>query len=225
MDNRQIVSQYIPYVKFLAGVCGPRYEIVLHCFDDFEHSIVAIENGYITGRKVNDGLLNLALDMIFDDKLTENNDFLTNIRGHELPSGRKVRLSTFYIRDSNRKIIGIIGVNEDITDLVNLYSFSKKELFFGVDDNHPVKLINGDEFSENFETSAFDMIKNICQKTIEQMGFSKSEHLNKEGRMKVIDSLNRMNLFKIKGAVRIAAKQLSISEPSVYRYLKEIDSF
>ncbi|NLN71045.1 MAG: hypothetical protein GX142_09765 [Chloroflexi bacterium] len=221
MNNRHIVSKYLPFVKFLASVCGPRYEVVLHCFDDLEHSIVAIENGHISGRKVNDGLLNLSLNILFDEEYTNNNDFVSNVRC-QLSDGTQLLLSVFYIRDSNNKIIGIIGVNENISNLVDLYTFSKNELFFWIEDDSPGYLMGLENLTGNVVNTASDVIKNICQKTVEKLGFEKCDELDKNGRMEVVDSVNSYNLFKIKGTVRIVAKELSISEPTVYRYLKEL---
>ena len=65
-NNRKTVEAYIPMVKFIAAVCGPRCEVALHDLDDVDHSIVAIENGHITGRKVGDGLVDFALGSVFD---------------------------------------------------------------------------------------------------------------------------------------------------------------
>ena len=50
-NNRKTIEAYIPMVKFIAAVCGPRCEVALHDLDDINHSIVAIENGHITGRR------------------------------------------------------------------------------------------------------------------------------------------------------------------------------
>ena len=64
--NRKKVEAYIPIVKYIAAICGPRCEVALHYLDDINHSIIAIENGYITGRKVGDGLVDLALGSVLD---------------------------------------------------------------------------------------------------------------------------------------------------------------
>ena len=79
-NNRKTIESYIPMVKFIAAVCGPRCEVALHDLDDINHSIVAIENGHITGRKVGDGLVDFALASVFD-KSNKDKAFIANIYG------------------------------------------------------------------------------------------------------------------------------------------------
>lgn len=79
--NRKKVEAYIPIVKFIAAICGPRCEVALHYLDDINHSIIAIENGYITGRKVGDGLVDLALGSVLD-KNNKDKAFIANIYGN-----------------------------------------------------------------------------------------------------------------------------------------------
>lgn len=38
-NNRKTIESYIPMVKFIAAVCGPRCEVALHDLDDINHSI------------------------------------------------------------------------------------------------------------------------------------------------------------------------------------------
>ena len=38
-NNRKTIEAYIPMVKFIAAVCGPRCEVALHDLDDINHSI------------------------------------------------------------------------------------------------------------------------------------------------------------------------------------------
>jgi predicted transcriptional regulator YheO len=44
----------LPLVQGLAEMFGPDCEVVLHDISQLPHSIVAIENGHVTGRSVGD---------------------------------------------------------------------------------------------------------------------------------------------------------------------------
>jgi len=46
------LDAYITLVDFLADFMGENTEVVLHDLTDWRHSIMAIRNGHITGRKV-----------------------------------------------------------------------------------------------------------------------------------------------------------------------------
>ena len=48
------------------------------------------------------------------------------------------------------------------------------------------------------------------------------KHLSSEGKEQVIEQLNEEGIFLLKGSVPKTAAALSISEPTVYRYLKNL---
>ena len=96
--NRRKVESFIPMVRFIAAICGPRCEVALHYLDDIDHSIIAIENGYITGRKVGDGLVDFALESVFDNNNSDRS-FIANIYGKPTADNKRLRLSGYYIRN------------------------------------------------------------------------------------------------------------------------------
>ncbi len=51
MSSNDIVQSYIPLVDFLAEILGPTAEVVLHDLRKKEHSMIAIRNGRLTGRR------------------------------------------------------------------------------------------------------------------------------------------------------------------------------
>lgn len=212
MTNKEIVQTYIPIAKFIAAICGPRYEVALHCLDDLDHSIVAIENGYISGRKVGDGLRNYALETIFNDEYVKG-DFIANVRGKSI-NNRHMKYSNLFIKDHNGNIIGFLAVNADITELEQILEFANTELSFhsGLDGivHFPMT------------ASAAQMIDTVISEIVHQMGHNDVLKLKKEEKLHVISALNAQSLFLTKGSVSIVAKHLGISEPTVYRYLKEV---
>ena len=115
-NNRKTIEAYIPMVKFIAAVCGPRCEVALHYLDDINHSIIAIENGYITGRKVGDGLVDLALGSVLD-KSNKDKAFIANIYGNS-PDNKRLRMSGYFIRDEDEEMIGLLNVTVDISDYI-----------------------------------------------------------------------------------------------------------
>ena len=107
--------------KTLARQFGPNCEIVVHDLDsnDEDSSIVAIENGQVTGRKVGDGPSHVVLEALRGDreKLQDHLCYLTKTK-----DGRVLRSSTIFIREDEEDPashpIGIISINYDITRLV-----------------------------------------------------------------------------------------------------------
>ena len=60
-----VVASYLPLVDFLAEVLGPTAEVVLHDLRRKGHSMVAIRNGELTGRRAGDATATEAALRIF----------------------------------------------------------------------------------------------------------------------------------------------------------------
>jgi predicted transcriptional regulator YheO len=63
-ENRKkdpLVKSLIPIVKAISATFGKNCEVVLHDFSGLQHSIILIENGHVTGRKVGDPITDFAL--------------------------------------------------------------------------------------------------------------------------------------------------------------------
>lgn len=215
MTDRDKIKSYIPMAKFIAAVCGPRFEVVLHCLDSLEHSIVFIENGYITGRKEGDGLIDFGLQTIYDERYTKD-DFTANIRAQPLGDNRVIRFSSFYIKNDKGHIIGFLGVNVDVTEIEHFHEFLDSELFFQNKDS-----LDG-EGDTHLALSATNMLDAALDDAMNALHCTDVSTLTKDEKIKIISVLNKRNIFALKGVVSITAKKLRISEPTVYRYLREL---
>jgi len=78
-----------------------------------EHSIVIIENGHVTGRKVGDGASHVAMEQVrnADAQPMDHLSYLT-----KTPDGKILKSSTMYIRGKGGKVVAILGINYDIAD-------------------------------------------------------------------------------------------------------------
>ncbi|MEA4877525.1 MAG: PAS domain-containing protein [Aminobacterium sp.] len=105
-DIHPILRSYIPLVKALAETLGPDYEVVLQSTKDPENSVVAIENGYVTGRKEGAPLTDFAL-YILKKAISRDFNYVANYLT-KTQSGEKLRSTTIFIRDENQDIIGFL---------------------------------------------------------------------------------------------------------------------
>jgi len=55
------LEKYISLAKTIAEMFGKKCEVLIHDFSNPQHSIIAIENGPVTGRKIGDPITDLAL--------------------------------------------------------------------------------------------------------------------------------------------------------------------
>ena len=67
----QILESYRQIIHGLGEYLGSAYEIILHNLGSYDHSVIAIENGHYTGRKVGAPITNMALDML--ESIRNNN--------------------------------------------------------------------------------------------------------------------------------------------------------
>lgn len=95
---------------------GDGCEVVVHDLQsaDPDHSIVAIENGHVTGRKLGDGPSHVVLEALHagPHKLEDRLSYLT-----KTATGKILKSSTVFIRDDGGRVIGIFAINFDITVL------------------------------------------------------------------------------------------------------------
>ena len=95
---------------------GDGCEVVVHDLQsaDPDHSIVAIENGHVTGRKLGDGPSHVVLEALHagPHKLEDRLSYLT-----KTAAGKILKSSTVFIRDDGGRVIGIFAINFDITVL------------------------------------------------------------------------------------------------------------
>lgn len=217
ITDREIVESYIPIAKFIAAMFGPRCEVVVHYLADADQSIIAIENGYLTGRKVGDTLIDLDLHQVFTPEHMSQ-PFIANYVGKSTVGNRTFRLSTFYIKNSKGDIIGLLNTNVDISDLLTMQNIVAKELFV----NKNAELPDGMLQPQALVVSTHSMIESTLTEAMNRYGFTDASTLEREDKLQIISYLCDHNTFVLKGAVGIVAKKLGISEPTTYRYLQKL---
>lgn len=105
-----ILQHYIKLTEFLGKALGPDYEVALHDLTNKDHSIIAIANSHISGRKLGAPLTNMALSSL-RDKSYERMDY--HLRYYSINvNGKDLRFSSFFIKD-NGKLIGLLCINFD----------------------------------------------------------------------------------------------------------------
>lgn len=79
------------------------------------------------------------------------------------------------------------------------------------------------EISENLDSPIVNMMHTRITDIIAQSGINPSR-MSMEEKIRIVHQLNDDGILMMKGAVTEIAEQLSVSVPTIYRYLnKEID--
>lgn len=198
-------------------MCGPSCEVAVHYLAEIDHSIIAIENGYLTGREVGDTLMDFDLQHIFEPERLRQ-PFITNYTSKRSVNNRNFRFSTFYIRNNKEEIIGLLNVNIDISDLLAVRdTISRQLLMDGVS-----SLPNETPAPQALVVSTDSLIDSTFEEAMKRYGYTDVQLLEKTDKLKIVSYLREHNTFVLKGAVSIVAKKLGISEPTTYRYLQHL---
>ncbi|MCD9025868.1 helix-turn-helix transcriptional regulator [Cohnella silvisoli] len=192
-------------VKGIAAQFGENCEVVLHDLTrPYESTIVAIENGHITGRKTGDPGTNLGLELLKGTVKDGNRfNYMTQTK-----DGRILRSTSLYIHDASGKPIGSLCMNFDITDLKMAEQSLKSLINFGTND----------EVKETFVSNVNDLLDTLIQQTQEIVG-KPVALMSKEDKMKFISLLDEKGAFLIKKSGEKVCAYLNISKFSLYSYM------
>ena len=203
MTDHEVLQIYISLAPFLAEVCGNGAEIAVHDMTDPEHSLVAIKNP-ISGRQVGSPLTDLARE-VAEKGAYSDTDYLANYSG-QAKNGEFLS-STYFIKNEGR-LIGLLCINKDIESIQQM-----KEQFNLI---IPHKSI----VSETLDNPVESIMHSRIAETVIQSGVQPAR-MSMDEKVAVVRQLNESGIMAIKGAVAEVARQLSISVPTVYRYMNK----
>ena len=116
----------------LAEQFGSNCEIVIHDLSEehIDNSIVHIENGHVTGRKLGGSPSNVVIEAIQKnpDDLEDQYAYLTRT-----DSGRILKSTTIFIKGEDKRPRYVLAINYDITNLLALESTIKSLTTTGED--------------------------------------------------------------------------------------------
>jgi predicted transcriptional regulator YheO len=195
----------------IAAQFGSNCEVVVHDVSgkNMDHSIVYIENGHVTGRKVGDGASNVVVEQMvqqdahLDIQPEDHLGYLT-----KSPNGKILRSSTMYIRNSRGKVIALLSINYDISALT-MIDTAVRELVVPRDETEtePEKIINVN-----------DLLDELIQQSVALVG-KPVMLMNKEDKVRAIQFLNQNGAFLVTKSGDKVAKYFGISKYTLYSYI------
>ncbi len=220
MEINPLLLPYIPLVEYLGQAYGESCEVILHDLTNIEHSIIAIANGHITGREVGGHITDFGLEVVHDPRY-QDKAFAVNYPGSTPDHTRTLRSSTFFIRDGEETTIGLLCLNIDITDLIHAQKIFSR--FTGFADNPVLSAPASPAIQETFASSVEDTMTHSIERIMADFPVV-PQRLTVEEKKRIVERLQSRGIFALKGAVSMVAKRLDVSEQTVYRYLRELQS-
>lgn len=190
----------------IAAQFGSGCEVVIHDLSRHpDHTIVVIENGHVSGRKVGDGASSVVLERM-EHQEQEAQDHLCYLT--RTPDGRILKSSTIYIRNSRGKVAAILAINFDISALMMAADAVKE--FISVEESQPAepeKIININ-----------DVLDELIQQSVALVG-KPAALMTKDEKIRAIRFLSENGAFLVTRSGDKIAKYFGISKYTLYSYL------
>ena len=196
-----------PVMKAIAESVGPFCEVVLHDLTegDVEHTIVAIENGHVTGRKVGGPATNLGLEFL--RRTVDDDDF-----GYytHTGDGRELRSSSVYFRNDSGRPIAVLCINVDMTPFHALQHSLAAML-----DRH-----SATDRQEILASDINDVLDGLIESAVQWIG-KPVALMSRDEKVQILHFLDRKGAFTIKHSVDRVADRLNVSRVTAYSYLDQ----
>jgi predicted transcriptional regulator YheO len=206
----EVLATFQPVMHAIATAGGPSCEVVLHNLDgddlDLGHTIMAIENGHVTGREVGGPSTSIGLE-VQKDPHADHNAF--GYRGFT-PDGRELRCSSVYFRNHTGRIIAALCVNTDLSAVQQAKSLLDALLpqeATGVPD-------------EYFGRDLVSVMDAMITEALREVG-KPATLMSRDDKIGVLQRLDAQGATRMRKSVESIAVRLGISRVTAYAYLDE----
>jgi predicted transcriptional regulator YheO len=207
MLSEQLKTTLCAMARAIALHYGKSCEVAVHDLtgdNAADSSIIYIENGGVTGRKVGDG----ASAVVLEELSRAEKDHEDRIGYFTKTSdGKVLKSTTVYIRDDSGRVAAIFSINHDITAL-SVAASAITEMTAPATASEPEKIT----------PHVGELLDELLWKSTELIG--KPVHLmNKEDKQRAIRYLNSKGALLITKSGDKIAKYFGISKFTLYSYI------
>jgi len=206
MNQEELLRIAISIASGIAKLEGRDTEVVVH--DIHKMKMVFIANGYITERQVGSKMDKSIYDMIL--KQADEEGHMIGY-GSMSAKGRKLRSSHFIVKDENGEPAALICINQDLSKLEEFRDYL----------NYMIH-VNGDD--DEGGVGSGNIIQHVTQNAIMNSiwKMTSGDLDTKEGKIQLLKDLKRQGVFDVRATTPYICKALSISQTTLYNYLREI---
>ena len=207
--NEQLKATLCSLAHAIAVHYGKSCEVAIHDLtveNAADSSIIYIENGEVTGRKVGDGASAVVLEELSQAEQNREDriGYFT-----KTSDGKVLKSTTVYIRDETGRATAIFSINHDITAL-SVAAASLTELTAPATASEPEKIT----------PHVGELLDELLWKSTELIGKPVSL-MNKDDKQRAIRYLNSKGALLITKSGDKIAKYFGISKFTLYSYLTD----
>jgi len=198
--------------QFISEILGPTSEVLLHNVKN--GAIEWVTEDSISHRHKGD-INTTSILQLLNSKCenSHTNRIIGSLNTSE--TNTLIRTSNFMIRDDDGKLQYVVCVNQDITGFAQIQPFLKN--LFSEKDKKNVELDDDSQSNADIE----EIMTNIILEEVKHADVYKLE--TKAAKMSVLVRLSNRGIFKVKQAVPKVCELLDIAQPTLYKYLKQIE--
>lgn len=206
------LRSYIPLIKFFGQFLGTDAELIL--YDTKKEMIEFVYNPFNSQNKEGSPIPEMEKRFIAQE-LFKQEEFIVNYRAFSTERN-KLRSASYFIKNSEDELIGILTINYKVDELIELRS-TLNRLISGSEQF----TFKGENFYESFNLSFEDLMNNTIQDALKKYNVP-PDRLSHDEKMDLIRTLDEKGTFLLKGSVAELAKVLQTSETSIYRYINKL---
>ena len=196
----------------IARQFGKDCEVCIHDLSvkDLEHTIIFIINGHVSGRKIGDGASKVVLETL---EAIEKGDIIVDHLGYRTTTqdGRILKSSTVFLKDSTGKYRWVLGINYDVTALMNVDAALQSITTVESHDS------NGDG---QIPLNVNDLLDNLINQSEKRIG-KPPALMNKEEKIQAIQFLRDAGAFLITKSGDKVSNFYGISKFTLYSYIDQ----
>lgn len=196
----------------IARQFGKDCEVCIHDLSvkDLEHTIIFIINGHVSGRKIGDGASKVVLETL---EAIEKGDIIVDHLGYRTTTqdGRILKSSTVFLKDSTGKYRWVLGINYDVTALMNVDAALQSITMVESHDS------NGDG---QIPLNVNDLLDNLINQSVKRIG-KPPALMNKEEKIQAIQFLRDAGAFLITKSGDKVSNFYGISKFTLYSYIDQ----
>jgi predicted transcriptional regulator YheO len=207
MNEQEQIAFLKQMAKGLAVQFGSQCEVVVHDLTGgSEKTIVAIENGHVTGRRIGDGASKIVLQALNNPEVPAEDRYGYHTRTQD---GRLLRSSSIYLKDEDGDVIALLGINYDYTELtqaarvLNQFTVGSEDQQSGI---------------ETIFSNVVEMLERLINESVDYVG-KPVALMSKEDKVKAVRFLEEKGAFLIRSSSDKVAEFFDISKYTLYNYL------
>ncbi|MCF7914994.1 MAG: PAS domain-containing protein [Spirochaetaceae bacterium] len=206
--DRELLSGVGVIAQGIARQFGEYCEVVVHSLENYENSIVALENGQVTGRSVGGPMTDFALNVL--ERCDQEKQDVYGVYYTGTETGKNLKSTTIVIRNLEGRPIGLLCMNFDISA-----PFAK------LMESLLPQVTGTQKISEHFPLTPKDLVETSFNEVVEEINRKVGISPIQKNKL-IVEELYKRGIFNIKNGIDIVSEKLGVSRYTVYNYIREV---